>query len=289
MKNNNVEISKLILTVKENLVAVKESGVKEIRLHESQSNSSKVAALEAFKIVLNGIENSIGVETSKLPSVVTHVFLPDVIYKPLEKGTINSYIRCGKTRNGSDLSLEEVKLYNEVLDLYLAKYKNIVIRNSDFKALDVLDEKTVKNEIRDLYSKLTKKLKEQASKPQVIIQQPVAPVMSESSKKTLDMLNEKLQEAIMNGDFDAMDKFTDLINKFEAKSMSAPTQVSRTQEVVKEEVEVDEEVEVEEKTLINDKDSVKDTFTVMGDSGVSINMSKSDNVSAALEMLKNAE
>lgn len=211
-----MEISKILLTVKENMVGLKQVGVNEFKSYTSKSDSSKVAALEAFMTLMQSIETN---ET--ISDTVIHIFLPDIIYKPFANGTIASYIRCNKTRSGSDLTSEEVKAYDLAYDMYLARAKNLVLRTSDFKALDKIKETTVKAEIKECYLKLEKALKKAQSQPQVIVQQAAAPVMCESTKRIIDMLNAKAEEALLAGDIDLMERLLDQVSKREASYMSA--------------------------------------------------------------------
>lgn len=214
-----MEMSKIILTVKENMVGLKQVGVNEFKSYTSKSESSKVAALEAFMTLMKSVETNATISES-----VIHIFLPDVIYKPFVNGTIASYIRCGKTRNGSELSLDELKAYDLAYDMYLERAKNLVLRTSDFKALDKIKETSVKAEIKECYLKLEKALKKAQSQPQVIVQAPVAPVMSESTKRMLDMLHTKAEEALLAGDIDLMERLLAQATKMEASFVSQATQ-----------------------------------------------------------------
>lgn len=198
-----MEMTKIILTVKENMVGLKTVGVNEFKQHTSTNDSSKIAALEAFMILMNSIDTN-----EKISDTVVHMFLPDVIYMPFTNGSVASYIRCNKTRKGNELSTEEVKAYDKAYDMYLARAKNLVLRTSDFKALDKAKETTVKAEIKECYLKLEKALKKAQAQPQVIVQQaaPQAPVMSESTKRMIDMLNQKAEEALLAGNIDLMER-----------------------------------------------------------------------------------
>lgn len=223
-----MEMSKIILTVKENMVGLKQVGVNEFKSYTSKSTSSKIAALEAFTTLMSGIDTN-----DKISDTVIHIFLPDIIYKPFVNGTIASYIRCKKTRNGQDLTGEEVKAYDLAYDMYLARAKNLVLRTSDFKALDKIKETAVKAEIKECYLKLEKALKKAQYQPQVIVQQAAAPAMSESTKKTIDMLNAKAQEALLAGDIDLMERLLNQASKLEANYVSAAqAPVSTTTETI---------------------------------------------------------
>lgn len=210
-----MEISKILLTVKENMVGLKQVGVNEFKSYTSKNDSSKLAALEAFMTLMNSIETN---ET--ISETVVHVFLPDIVYKPFVNGSVASYIRCNKTRKGSELSTDEVKAYDKAYDMYLARAKNLVLRTSDFKALDKAKETSVKTEIKECYLKLEKALKKVQAQPKIIVQQPAAPVMSESTKRIIDTLNEKAQEALLNGDIDLMERLLTQVSKLEANHVN---------------------------------------------------------------------
>lgn len=282
--NNTVEISKIIVAVKGNHVALKQVGTSETQLHISESESSKVAALEAFCMLMENIETN-----EKISDVVAHIFLPDVIYKPFINGTIATYIRLGKTRTGVELSLDELKLYNQAYDMYLARAKNLVIRNSDFKALDALKESSIKNEIKIMYAKLDKAIKK--AERTVIVQQ-AAPAVDNSA--AIAQITAQIAEAAARGDFETITALTgalNALNSISATPAATSTPVVNTTATLEDEVTENELESTDNKTVT--ADDVHDTFampkthTSTGLPELEIKIQKAKDIPAGLAAFKN--
>lgn len=263
----SMEISKLIIAGKKNLVAVKQSGVASVAYHQSKSDSSKVAVLEAFCSLMDSIETN---ET--ISDVVAHIFLPDVIYKPFINGTVASYIRLGKTRNGMELSLDELKAYDKAYDMYLARAKNLVIRTSEFKALDNGEEKVVKNEIKALYTSLANKLEEAKYQPQVVVQQ-------NDNSEAIAKITEQILEASAQGDIAKITALTEAIkvlNSAPATPVISTTTANTTPEITAQ-PEKTEEAQVEP------------TEVEGGIEGLNITIKKADGIPAGLAAFQNMQ